>query len=253
MTNSAQKPDAVVEEIKWKFASPSSVSALGGNYFHEKMHPRHPMGMYLGRFYREWEKRGRPEREFLRWLKSLNRAAFKELALDLGFPDQTIETIMQGVFYLQSGARKSYRCSIAGGLVYWRGKLLDTREMSVGANPEKGRAIWVMSLQDVFYTASHIVGTFHHSSFLAGGYARAAGEWVVTMGKVKAMDNQTGHYRSTSEHLAYAVQFLKQQQAFFPGAKIEAFGMSESSVDQFLANVNPQTDKRQTLIGKHRK
>ncbi len=58
----------------------------------------------------------------------------------------------------------------------------------------KGFAIYVMSPTGEFYSASHKVGLFHHSSFLGGDEIGGAGEWKIEDGILKSITNKSGHY-----------------------------------------------------------
>jgi hypothetical protein len=73
----------------------------------------------------------------------------------------------------------------------------------------KGFAIWVCSPDRRFYTASHDVSTFHHSSFLAGMPVLGAGEWSIDRGRLIAISNKSGHYRPGFEEMFRAMLRLK--------------------------------------------
>ena len=69
-------------------------------------------------------------------------------------------------------------------------------------------AIWVCSPNGIFYSNSHRVSKFHHSSFLAGGRVLAAGEWVVSQGLILLITHKTGHYMASAQNLLNAVRLL---------------------------------------------
>jgi len=252
---SPNRPDPVIERIKWKAAAPHGMQALGEEYRLEKKHPRHPMGHYLAGFYSEWQRTSRAT-DFFGWLNSLGPADVQRVADKNGLSRDELNNFMRGVAYLNAAGRQPYRCLIVSGRIQWRGKALDTRDMNVGCGGglERGMAIWVMSPQNVFYTASHDVGVFHHSSFLAGGFVRAAGEWAVDNGQVKYINNQTGHYMCSTQQLANAAGFLKQHNLFRPGAKIDPYAEGSFTVDAFLARFRPgpEAPDQRRMIGAHR-
>ena len=83
----------------------------------------------------------------------------------------------------------------------------------------------------LFYSGSQIVGRFHHSSFLAGGRVLAAGEWVVSDGRLLLMTNKTGHYRATTQNLANALRILSRK-IDITAAKVMAF--DQQGGDQYF-------------------
>lgn len=73
-----------------------------------------------------------------------------------------------------------------------------------------GWAIFVVSPEREIYSASHIVGKLHHSSFLSGKPVLAAGELVVDHGVIKVITAKSGHYMPTAEDLQRFVQAFPQ-------------------------------------------
>jgi hypothetical protein len=71
-----------------------------------------------------------------------------------------------------------------------------------------GWAIFVMSPDGDLFAAEHKVGRFHHSSFLAGGDAAAAGEIKVVAGKLKGLTNKSGHYAPSYQHMGQVLTEL---------------------------------------------
>ena len=83
-----------------------------------------------------------------------------------------------------------------------------TRDMSTAASGS-GWAIFVLSQDGQLYINSHKVGIFHHSSFLSGGAAAAAGEICVDeTGRIRVITNKTGHYRAGIEEMIRLVTML---------------------------------------------
>jgi hypothetical protein len=69
-----------------------------------------------------------------------------------------------------------------------------------------GWAIFVVSPTGELYSASHIVGKLHHSSFLGGRPVMAAGELVSEDGVVKVLTAKSGHYRPSPDDLLRMVR-----------------------------------------------
>lgn len=70
----------------------------------------------------------------------------------------------------------------------------------------------------------HEVGVFHHSSFFSGGKVRCAGTMEAEDGIVTRLDNYSGHYRPTAQHVLTFLQFLHKHNVLGPSAKISAYG-----------------------------
>lgn len=115
-----------------------------------------------------------------------------------------------GVAYLNAEAREAYEYKVSSGhrIVSKSNNHvnLDTCDMETDERG-KGWAIYVVSHEGRIYSGNHVVGSFHHSSFLAGAPAKAAGEWLVRDGKIIAISDKTGHYHMSAIHLA---AFLSQ-------------------------------------------
>lgn len=73
-----------------------------------------------------------------------------------------------------------------------------------------GWAIFVVSPTGQIYSASHILGKLHHSSFLGGRPVMAAGEMVVDDGVIRIITAKSGHYRPKPEDLQRMVNRLTQ-------------------------------------------
>lgn len=125
------------------------------------------------------------------------------------------QRFLAGVKYISREAdRKKYEIKFKAGLMY-RGvnaqgqKLLfDTSKLSTVS---KGRdwAIWVQGPDFRFYSHSHKVARFHHSSFLAGGAVLTAGEWKVSNGRITRINAKSGHYQPGMRGFYTAVKRLK--------------------------------------------
>ncbi len=118
-----------------------------------------------------------------------------------------------GVTYLMPDEAEEFRVFVRDGLVYKAndGSLFDTGAASTHWGGG-GRAIFVMDGQGNLYaSARHEPGAFHHSSFLAGGPVAGAGEIVVENGKLILITDRSGHYQPPPQYLQQVLDQLKSQ------------------------------------------
>src|SRR5690349_3863411 len=95
--------------------------------------------------------------------------------------------------FYSASERKAFEVTVKNGLLYYRGQLLNTEHPVAGA--PKATYIFVMAKDGTIYAAPN-GGTernIHHSSFLSGGPAAAAGTIVVVDGVVQRITNKGGH------------------------------------------------------------
>jgi hypothetical protein len=113
------------------------------------------------------------------------------------------------VKYLNSDERKAFKLTVRNGLLYdAQDRLFDTRNATT-AWGESGKAIYVMDHSGNLYASNQQVsGKFHHSSFLSGAPAAAAGELVVVRGVIQHMNRRTGHYKASKEQLQQCANHL---------------------------------------------
>ncbi|HWG79593.1 MAG TPA: hypothetical protein VN681_07460 [Stellaceae bacterium] len=176
------------------------------NYWLEALDPRH----------RSW---GHLDRSFFdQWMADATDKSFFDWLADRNLAD------MPGVAYLAPDQRWKYLCIFGDDRIMYRhqdalgarGKggipleRLSTSQMSTAHNGICF-AIWVCSPGGSFYTASHKVSEFHHSSFLAGARVLAAGEWVFGAGKLLLITNKTGHYAASAANLYSALKLLDKR------------------------------------------
>ena len=101
------------------------------------------------------------------------------------------------------------------------GKSYDTSHMYSKFKGD-GFGIYVMGRDGKFYSNSHKIGLFHHSSFLSGGDVAGAGEMKVTGGNLEWITNKSGHYFPGEAQLVQTLQQL-QGASGFATAKIGVF------------------------------
>jgi hypothetical protein len=91
---------------------------------------------------------------------------------------------------------------------YARLKILEDTRGDYGSYP----AIWVMDPTGRLYVSSTPQpGMFNHSSFLGGGSVICAGEIIIEDGKIKFINNRSGHYEPEDETLDNAIAKLLEQ------------------------------------------
>lgn len=116
-----------------------------------------------------------------------------------------IEPSADGLIYCRKPKESS-----AGSLFFDLAKY-DTSASKAALDGGAGMAIWVQSPSGRFYSSTQSQrGKFHHSSFLAGRMIRAAGDWMVSDGKLRFISAKSGHYMPPLEALQGAITDLCQ-------------------------------------------
>lgn len=173
---------------------------LAFQHWIEAVDPRHRYGHNMHIYYEEWCKTdaGQP---FFFWLDlgDGRKVDLKEC------PRAKLQK--QCIKYLGPQERQYYEYIIAGGQILHNltGICLDTTK-----GPPGTKWIFVMSTSKRLYAGEKKKGLFHHSSFLAGGAALAAGRLVVQDGTVKSISPYSGHYRPSDDSLETFLSILKE-------------------------------------------
>ncbi|MFD4434121.1 hypothetical protein [Nocardia sp. NPDC058497] len=117
------------------------------------------------------------------------------------------------VAYLGATDRARFRLHARDGLLYTAdGALFDTTAASTLWSPAGGRAIFVMDADGIIYSSPrHLLGRFHHSSFLAGGPVAAAGELVARNGRIVMVSDHSTHYRPAPRFTNQILDSLRAQ------------------------------------------
>lgn len=98
---------------------------------------------------------------------------------------------------LEDRDRQPYATKVDGGRLLRNGRPLDTTH-DYTEHSKEGSAIFVIGPDDDLYCSSHVGGVFHHSSLLADGIVKWAGEVRTdSAGKIVALSSKSGHYRPT--------------------------------------------------------
>jgi hypothetical protein len=112
---------------------------------------------------------------------------------------------------------RQYITTVENGLLMQGGRPLDT-----------GRAfIFVMDGNGTIYSASKGEVT-HHSSFISGQPAAAAGSFVATAGQLTSYNGESGHYQPTVEMLAQFKAELESRGVSFEGVKLTTKPLTEA-------------------------
>lgn len=139
--------------------------------------------------------------------------------------DQSLLTEAKGL--IGKGANKKAVTDVKVGIV--------NEEQAWGA----GRRIFVMDGDGRFYVGQSVNAQFHHSSFLAGNAASAAGEIVVNQGEIKMISNVSGHYKPGAAFLWQAVRQLHLQGANVDNVVVDVYGAGRIRARDFLQNFSP--------------
>ena len=131
----------------------------------------------------------------------------------------------KGVLYLDNTQRKKYQVQVSQGLItHLDGTpvnadvILPNRTLKL-PNPtasikDRKRLGWGIFVLDQFgqlyFSHRSERGVFHHSSFLAGGAVACAGEMIVENGRVRYVNNQSGHYQPPPAALEQLLDYFTQ-------------------------------------------
>ncbi|TXG49348.1 hypothetical protein EZV62_025223 [Acer yangbiense] len=165
--------------------------------------------------------------------------------------------------FLNKQEREKYQYIIVDGIMVHKqtGNLLNTN-----CEPQGSTWIFVISASKELYAGEVSLictfyykrkGSFHHSSFLAGGTILAAGRLVAEDGKLKSVSAYSGHYRPTTENLGSFLAFLKENgvnvdevQVLSPTEDNECSLIRES--DQIRTNPEPPKLHAPSVIEKNK-
>ncbi|MGH7620343.1 MAG: hypothetical protein ACREPM_24265, partial [Gemmatimonadaceae bacterium] len=195
----------------------------------EKIDPKHRSTMLLVRCYWVYEQK-KPVQDFFEWLDALPEfervkmlaGSGSDAPVDKsgGLKPSDVVMFVKGVKYLDDAARPSYAVTVSRGRLERDGKPFDTGKLSTVFSGV-GWGIFVQSPKTkMFYSGSHTMGLFHHSTFLAGEPVMSAGEWKVTDGRLEVMTPKSGHYQPSLGEIVAALQSLRDAGADLSGAKV---------------------------------
>jgi hypothetical protein len=104
-----------------------------------------------------------------------------------------------------------HRVDVIGGLLYYKGRLLDTSNGTADGVHRRGIQIMALDKNMNLITTEHApAGVVHHSTLTGGKPGYFFGEWRVRQGKVTMASNMSGHTLPSVEQLHVFVDFLNQ-------------------------------------------
>jgi hypothetical protein len=111
------------------------------------------------------------------------------------------------VKYASPTERKMFLFEVKKGKLLQAGRPMDSTPKKMTDSPFY---IFVEAPDGTFY-ASPVdkVGTIHHSTFLAGGPVKTAGEMKIVAGVLKSINNASGHYKPSAASTNQALLDLK--------------------------------------------
>jgi hypothetical protein len=78
------------------------------------------------------------------------------------------------------------------------------------AHAHEGSAIFVVTAKGDMFAGSSEACKFYHSSMVAGSAVMYAGSMKVTFGQLKEIDNRSGHYMPTRQHVMQLLDFFNE-------------------------------------------
>jgi hypothetical protein len=194
------------------------------NYWLEFYDPKHRPGFLLHKYWVDWlrKKADCYAMSFWDWLAiqestdATLRSAINKMTKDASGAD-----VAQNVKYLNEIQRQDYvKTAKSGQLFDCNNNVYDT-SLERTHFSGTGWAIYVMDGKNILYGGSHIVGVFHHSSFLGGKATSAAGEMIITNGKVAVLTGKSGHYRPQTREVLHVLTQLNGAGVMLPSAVVK--------------------------------
>lgn len=177
-------------------------------YWLEALSMHKHYGGDLHPFFEAWKKTD-TDLSFQDWFAKVNPAlgTFESWIQN---PESPAATLSQVTFLQTPEERAPYLVTWRDGKAYRGGVPYDTGNES--ARGQQGLAIFVIGPKGDFYSGSHTIGKFHHSSFLAGSSIIGAGEIQTdSTGAVTAIVNRSGHYKPGPEEMLHTLYVLERR------------------------------------------
>lgn len=177
-----------------------------------------PMNNALG----EWIGSARKSTPFFVWLED-HDICTKTRYLDAGWVSvlrvkYEADPGVQELLFHGGQVRIRPREDTAGGVP------LDTSTMQKGS---KAGLAFVWCIDGTLLVHRHLSGTFHHSSFQAGGKVRCAGTLIAAGGKITHIDSDSGHYRPTDRHFLTLLTRIRRANCLAADATVSTFASNE--------------------------
>lgn len=100
-------------------------------------------------------------------------------------------------------------------------------------------AAFIWALDNQFLTHKHKAGKYHHSSLSKGKKVKCAGLWVVENGKIKLINNSSGHFKPHSLSFYKMIEYLLKNNVLDAETKIGDLLLPEqpfTSADRFIGS-----------------
>ncbi|MCB1023395.1 MAG: hypothetical protein KDB79_03340 [Acidobacteria bacterium] len=177
---------------------PSDFKKIGGNvssYWLELIDPQHRAGHVLTPQFALWMKDANAittKTSFWDYIGTDNSGLIEDAAVKY-YPE-----LKEQDYDLRAGSKLHFNND--GLLVDYWDDPWDTYSTETHFTG-KGWGVFVVSPKGKIYGGNHIAGEHHHSSFLAGGMVKAAGEMACFDGVPRFITAKSGHYKPTSDNL----------------------------------------------------
>ncbi|NJN46159.1 MAG: hypothetical protein HC808_06405 [Candidatus Competibacteraceae bacterium] len=115
----------------------------------------------------------------------------------------------------------------------WLGNQQPTALTTASGTLKSGEAFaWLTTGELLIH--NHVVGSFHHSSFNGGRKVRCAGMMTVENGKVMRVDNNSGHYKPTTQHFLTFLKILDDKKVLAENARIATHDINDGRQESNL-------------------
>jgi len=112
------------------------------------------------------------------------------------------------VKYASPTERAMFLVTVKNGKLMQAGALMDSTPKKMS---DPTSYIFVESPDGKFYASPiNPIGVIHHSTFLAGGPVKTAGEIKVVQGVLTSINNSSGHYKPSAQSTTEALDDLKK-------------------------------------------
>lgn len=185
---------------------------LNPAYWLEAKDPKHREGKYLAKKYDLWISEKHADKNFFSWLdeKEKTKKNIKKNHLD---------------YYGNERQRQQFKLGFKNGLIYCNGKILDT----IMAKGKRPRYFAFVVDENGMYAAPHVSKKFHHSSFLAGSKVLFSGMIKIEKGKVRTLNNWSGHYRTPLSAMVSVVDMLSKENVLSMVTKVKVINMESNN------------------------
>ncbi len=199
-----------------KFARDDQKIGLSETYWLEALDPLHRKNDQLLAYFKEW-KQTKTIQSFWDWI-TIKYPAFNEA---------------KSVQYFSEQQRKQYTARITSEGIIFVGKSREPYDTSNYKGKQPGYAAFSMDALGNLYLGQHVIGDLHHSSFLSGERIVASGMMKIKRGKIKEINNSSGHYKPTLTNIKQLLQLLKSRREITSLAKDCKIIVTDYSVKHF--------------------